>query len=219
METLLVAALLIIVGIVATLNGYQMFRILLPIMGFLVGYGIGFSGLQAFLGAGVASTTVAILTGVLMGLLLTAISYFYFTLAVVVFGASLVASIFTFLGQAIGLRENGFIVLMLGIAGAIIGAGIVLRHGLQNSLVMYVSAGLGTGLILIGVLLGVGDLSMAELNRTGILTTIGSTVDQSFVWLLVWVGGTIIGANSQRSIMNSNLVPYDLSIQNAKVTK
>lgn len=219
METLLVAAILIIVGIVATLNGYQLFRILLPIMGFLVGYGIGFGGIQAILGAGVVSTTVAVLTGVLVGVLISAISYFYFTIAVIIFGASLVAGLFTFLGQAIGLRENGFITFLLGVAGAIVGASVVIRHGLQNTLIMYVSAGLGTGLILIGILMGAGDLTMAELNRTGILATIASTVDQSFVWFLAWVGGTILGANSQRSILNSQIIAYDMSIDNTKVVK
>jgi predicted outer membrane lipoprotein len=216
METLLVAAVLIVFGLAAALNGYLLFRVLLPIMGFLLGYGIGFAGLQAALGTGFASTTIAVLVGLFVGAVLAALSYFYFTIAVTVFGASIVAGAFAFLGQAIGLREEGFLVFLLALSGAIIGGLVVLRAALQDRLVVYLSAFLGVGLVLVGVMLGAGDLTMAELNEAGILATIRDTVDTSFIWLFAWIGGSLMASLVQFAIIQANVWPENLNYEPTK---
>lgn len=213
METLLVAASLVIIGGVVALGGYSLFKILLPVMGFLFGYGIGFSGVQVVFGAGAVVTAIAVLTGLALGLVIAVLSYFYFFLAVTVFGAGVVASVLMLLGQSVGLREGGFILFLLGLAGVIIGALIVARYGLQDKLVVYVSSFFGVGLIFIGLFVSAGGLTMAELNQVGILTSITTVVGSSFIWLVAWIGGSLIAALVQNAIIDSQAVPSTYAIE------
>ena len=89
---------------------------------------------QAVTGANAFSFVAAFLTALITGLVVAALSYAYYTLGVLVIVASLLAGAFAYFGQAIGLREDGFIVGLLAITGGIIGVITVLRYGLQHDL-------------------------------------------------------------------------------------
>lgn len=216
METLFVATILIIVGVLAALGGHLLFRILLPIVGFFFGYGIGFVGLQTLFGVGFVSTTLAIITGLVLGLVLAALSYFYYFLAIVVLGASLLASAFAFFGQAIGLSENGFLVFLLALTGAIIGGTVIVRARLDAALIVYLTAFIGVGMVFIGLALLVGGLTMEELNRDGILQSIRDTVGSSFIWLMAWFGGSIVAALFQQSTINSGMMSDTFTVDVTK---
>lgn len=197
MEAFIIGFLLVIFGFLIATAGYVLFRIALPIMGFITGFGIGFSAIQAFFGANVWSFVVATMTALILGLVVGALAYAYFTIGVVLVAASLLSGAFAFLGQAIGLREEGFIVFLLALAGAVVGTITVLRYGLQHNFIIVLTSLYGVGLMFVGLFMIVGGVSVYDLNQTGIVQSISDVVKSSWVWILAWIGGSIIAMQSQ----------------------
>jgi hypothetical protein len=208
MNTFLLAMLFVITGLASATLGYALFRLLLPLMGFIVGMGVGFSGIQAIFGTNVWSFFAATITALIIGLIFGVVAYLYYTLGVIVLFASIVSGIFAFLGQAVGLREEGFIVFLLGLSGAIIGGIVVLRYRLQNTLIIFATALFGVSLILSGILLVSGGISITQLHENGILQTIEQTVETSWIWIFALAGATIFAAAFQRSLIERAIGDY-----------
>lgn len=202
METLLVGAFLVIFGLISAFAGYGLFRILLPLMGFFAGFSVGFSGVQSLFGANVWSFVASLFTALVVGLLFAALSYFYYTIGVMIVAGAMFAGALAFLGQAIGLSEDGFVMFLLALTGVIIGGILVVRYGLQHLFIVYLTAMFGIGLLLVSAYLLIGDLTVSELHETGILQTIDDTVSKSWLWLFVWLSGTVLAAAVQMAMIS-----------------
>ncbi len=216
METIIVVVGLLVVGLGAAFSGYPLFRIFLPILGFVAGFSLAFSAVQGLFGPGVWSAMLAILPALILGLVLALISYLYYTVGVIILGASLVAAAFAYIGQAVGLREDGFLVLLLTITGAIIGGIVVATKGLQDDLVIYVTAIAGSGLVLLAAFLTFGHVHLGDLYHNGILRTIGSAVDSSWIWLFAWIGGAAVAVSAQRRVIAEAYFGSQFSIPEEK---
>jgi len=216
LETLIVALLLLAVGAVSILGGYVLFRLLLPVIAFVTGFGVGFSSIQALFGDNVWSYASAFVTAVVIGLIFAVLSYFYYTVGVMIIMASLVASLFAFLGEAVGLDANGLIVALLSLTGVIVGGLFVLKTGLQHSLIVTMTALFGVASIMVGLSLLIGGVSMPELYKNGILGSIDSIVDSSWVWLFVLVGATIVASSVQRAVIAQGVLGNAYTIDEVK---
>lgn len=193
----IIATGLILIGGISALVGVKLFRLLLPLIGLVAGIMVGFGGVQAVFGTGVVSTTIAVVVAVIVGAIMALLSFLFFELAIVVLSMVAGASIMTYLGVAIGLENAGFILFLLGLTGAIFGFLISAGSGLSAAFVIFVTSMLGVGYILAGVLLLVGAISLDSLSDGGIIPAVVETVDQSFLWLFVWIAGTIFAMNVQ----------------------
>jgi len=174
MEVFFVGVLLVVVGLMVATSGYPLFRVMLPLMGFFAGFGLGFSMVQAVTGANAFSFVAAFLTALITGLVVAALSYAYYTLGVLVIVASLLAGAFAYFGQAIGLREDGFIMGLLAM-----------------------TAMFGVGMIFVGAFLLFGDFTLNDLHKDGIMQSISNVVTSSWIWLVAWIGGTVIAMQAQ----------------------
>lgn len=201
LETLIVALLLLAVGAVSIFGGYVLFRLLLPVIAFVTGFGVGFSGIQALFGDNIWSYASAFITAIVVGALFAVLSYFYYTVGVMIIMASLVSGLFAFLGEAVGLNSNGLIVALLSLTGAIVGGLFVLRTGLQHSLIVTLTALFGVSAIMVGLALLVGGVSMPELYKNGVLGSIDKIIDSSWLWLFVLVGATLLASAVQRAVI------------------
>lgn len=201
METIIVALLLVAVGVVSSLFGYVLFRLVLPFVGFITGLVIGFSGVQAVFGSNVWSYLAAAVTALIVGVLFALLAHLYYTIGVMVIAGSLFAGIFAFFGTVIGLSEEGFIVFLLSLTGAIIGGLAVLRYGLQHSLVVTITSLFGVAAILLSGFLLFTDVSVTQLHEQGILATMAATIGTSWIWLFVLVGGTVFATALQRYLL------------------
>ena len=188
----ILSILLIAFGLLIALLGVKLFRVLLPVNGLVTGAMAGFIGTQAVFGTGVVGTTIALLVAVILGLLLALLSYAFFEIAVTIYIAMLGAAAFAFLGEAIGLNENGFLVFMLALAGAVLAGAAAVYGRLSLALVMAFTSFSGVAYVLAGSFLLVGGLSIDELNQNGVGGSVVAIVDQSFLWLLVWVGASLV---------------------------
>lgn len=193
----LAALLLTAVGLASSLLGLKLFRIILPIIGLVTGFMVGFGGFQGVFGSGVISSAMAILVAVMMGLIFALLSFALFNVAIKLIAIVLGASVLSFLGVAIGLDKNGFIVFCLAVAGAIIAALLVNARQMSLQVVVAVTSLVGVAFILSGVMLVVGKVSLEDLSDSGIIPTMLRVVDQSFLWLFVWLGGSILAMQVQ----------------------
>lgn len=193
----LAALLLTAVGLLSSLLGLKLFRIILPIVGFISGCMVGFGGFQGVFGTGVVSTTVAVLVALMIGLIFALLAFVLFELAIKILGIVIGASVMSFLGVAIGLDKNGFIVFMLAVAGAILAAILINARTMSLQVVVAVTSLAGVAYILTGIMLVAGKVSLADLGDTGIIPTLLKVVDQSFLWLFVWLGGSILAMQVQ----------------------
>lgn len=193
----LFAFALLAVGLLCAVLGARLAKTLMPLFGLFVGVVIGFTGVQAVFGTGVLSTTVAVFVSFAVGLLIAVLSYVFFDLAVTVLMGLVVANALAFLGIALGLRENGFVVLMLYIAGLVMGIKYALRNPTAEAFLIYLTSFIGVAMVLSSILLITGDLSVAQLADNGVVKTSLDSMSQSFVWFMVWLGGSMVAANIQ----------------------
>lgn len=193
----LTAALLIIIGGVCAFMGAKLFKILLPVVGFIAGLMVGFSGVQAIFGSGAVSLAIAIVISLITATAMAILSFMFFDIAVIILFMILGASVFNYLGLAIGLKESGFVLLLLGIAGAVLGLIFATSSQMSIRLVYSVTALLGVAYILGGIWLLVGSISLDQLQNQGIIPSILDNINQSFIWLFVWIAGSIVAMNSQ----------------------
>jgi hypothetical protein len=194
---ILLASALILLGVVFAVMGQKLFRVLLPIVGLIVGMMVGFGGVQGVFGSGTISLTIAVVMALIVGAIMTLLSFAFYDLAVTLLVALMGASAFTYLGIALGLENNGFILFLLSLSGFIMGLILAANSMLSVSLVFGATAFIGVALVLAGVFLLVGEVSLDQLNETGILRSVVEVVDQSFIWLFVWIAGSIVAMNAQ----------------------
>lgn len=196
---MLLAIILLLVGVVLSLAGLKFIRLLLPVVGLVTGAMAGFMGFQGVFGTGAVSTTIAIFVAIAVGLLLMLLSFFFFEVAVFIYTAIVSASVAGYLGIALGVGNNGFIMFMLAVSGFILGAVLASSRAFSANLLMVLTAFGGISFILAGIFLLVGNVSVDELNQTGIIKTVLNVVDQSIIWFFVWLGGSLVALQVQKS--------------------
>lgn len=197
----LVAIILLITGLLVGLLGQKLFRVLLPTLGLVGGMAVGFVGFQGVFGKGAVSTTVAIFVALAVGVVLALLSFVFFEIAVTVYVALLGASAFSYLGLALGLGENGFVLFLLSVAGFVTGLVITSSIGFSTRLVIALTSLAGTALVLASIFLVAGSVTVAQLHQDGIVRSVLEVVDQSFLWLFVWLATSLIASHIQRIVL------------------
>jgi hypothetical protein len=133
-------------GTVLLLGGYRFFLILLPILGFFFGFGLGAQTVQALFGGGFLATVTGWVVGFGVAVLFAVLSYLFYFMAVGLIGGMLGYAIGTGLMEAIGF-DVGFLVWLVGIVAAIALGAAVLFLNVQKWVVIAATAILGAGVI------------------------------------------------------------------------
>ncbi len=212
----LAAFVLLATGIAVALLGYKFLRILLPLFGLVSGTAVGFIGFQGVFGTGAVSTTIAVFVAITVGLMLAVLSYLFFELAVTIYIALLGAAALSYLGVALGLGDNGFVMLLLTIAGFVIGLTIASAATFTTSLVIALTSFAGVALVLASIFLVAGNVSLDQLHQNGIIRSVMEVIDQSFLWLFVWLGGSFVAMNVQRSTMRIDMLDNAYQFKESK---
>lgn len=178
-----------------------MFRVLLPVLGLIGGTVVGFVGFQAVFGTGALSTTMAVFVAVVVGLVLALLSFLFFELALTLAVALLGASAFSYLGIALGLEEQGFVLFLLSLAGFVIGLAISGSTAFSESFVITVTSFAGAALVLASIFLVAGNVTLAQLYEEGVIRSVLQVVDQSFLWFFVWIAASMIAVHVQRWLL------------------
>lgn len=196
--TLLFALLSIVIGASLVLVGYRFARILLPLMGFLLGLSIGGAVISDIGGTVFLGTALGIVVGIISGLVLAALAYFYYYLAVVIAAASLGywagSGLILLLGFSPGLLS---VLAGLGV-GALVGALSVISNVPKYVLITLTSfAGAITAVG--GVMLLFGQIPLDAFSYT----TASIAVSNSFIWTVIAFGLFGVGVISQIATTNN----------------
>jgi hypothetical protein len=192
LEGILLGLLAIGIGAAWAYYGLKLFVILLPIWAFFFGLIAGAQWAASLFGhdAGLFATTLSWIIGIIFGLVLAAISYFWFYFAIVILGGAVGYFIGVGLFELIGW-DSGVVPLVVGvILGAIFAAGTLLL-GVPALLVIVFSAFSGAAAVVNGVYIFFGQIKPNQLDE-GIF---GSLLHQGAVptilFLLVAAGGIV----------------------------
>lgn len=189
--SLLLAVVVVLLGIAFLFMGYGLFRIILPIWAFFVGFGLGAHGMPQILGDGVISTGVGWVVGLVIGLVFALLAWFFYSVAIFILGASVGYMLGYGLIQAIGLGE--FTSVAVGLVVAVVAAVLTQLLNVRRWLVLIFTAAGGATAIIAGVLLFFGNLTMEELGT-------GAAVDiifDNWLWILAWIAMLVVGVGTQ----------------------
>jgi hypothetical protein len=163
-EGILVGLLAIGIGLAWAFYGLKLFAILLPLWAFFFGLVAGGQWGQEVFGEGFFSTVLSWGIGIGLGLILAAISYFWYYAAIVILGGALGYSLAVGAFVWLGL-DTGVIVVIIGlIVGALFAIGTFLL-GVPILLVMVFSAASGAVAVVNGVFVLLGQIDVADLKN------------------------------------------------------
>jgi hypothetical protein len=181
-QLICMSVLALIVGAVALLAGYRLFLLLLPIWGFFAGFSIGASAIVLLLGEGFLATITGWVVGFVVGLIFAVLSYLFYIIGV----ALLSATFGYFLGAGLVLlftTEPGLLSTLVGLAGAVLVAVIVLAFNIQKPVLEFITAFGGATAILTGILLLFQRISLDSLGEN----PVQMVIQDSWFWLIGWL--------------------------------
>jgi len=162
-ESILVGLLAIGIGLAWAFYGLKLFTILLPIWAFFFGLVAGAQwGIDVF-GEGFFATVLSWGIGIVVGIVLAAISFFWYYAAIVIAGGAVGYMLGVGFFEYLGLGDGVIVVIIGLILGAIFAIGTFLL-GVPVLLVMAFSAFSGAAAVVNGALILVGRIKLDTLN-------------------------------------------------------
>jgi hypothetical protein len=181
-EGILIGLLAIGIGLAWAFYGLKLFTILLPIWAFFFGLVAGAQIGQDLFGQGLFATVLSWGIGIVFGLVLAAISFFWYYAAIVILGGAVGYALGVGFFEYFGLG-SGVIVTIIGlIVGAIFAIGTFML-GVPVLLVMILSAFSGAAAVVNGVLILVGQIKLETLDA-GVF---GSLLHNGLLGTIVWI--------------------------------
>jgi hypothetical protein len=186
-ESIIIGLLAIGIGLAWAFYGLKLFTILLPLWAFFFGLVAGAQwGQDVFGQSGIFTTVLSWGIGLVFGVVLAAISFFWYYAAIVILGGAV--------GYALGIGffewlnlGTGFIAIVIAlIVGAIFAVGTFVL-GVPVVLVMVFSAFSGAAAVVNGVLIFLGQIKLDTLD-TGIF---GSLLTNGVVGIVAFL---VLGA-------------------------
>jgi hypothetical protein len=188
MNDAVIGLIAILVGLLACLAGYAVFRVVLPILGFFVGLGLGAQLAARVLNEPYLSSPLAWIIAIVIGLVVATIAFvwWYVSVALTIGGLGYAIGY----GGAVGLGvSDSTMLLVAGVVVAVVFALVALLLRVPIFIVILVTAFWGASALIGGVLVMLNRIEPGQL-RNG---TVDVVIHSSTVWLAVWVGLGIIG--------------------------
>ena len=167
LESIVIGLLAIGIGLAWAFYGLKLFTILLPIWAFFFGLVAGAQwGQDVFGQSGIFTTVLSWGIGLVFGIVLAAIAFFWYYAAIVILGGAVGYALGIGFFEWLGLGTGIIAVLIALIVGAIFAVGTFVL-GVPVVLVMVFSAFSGAAAVVNGVLIFLGQIKLETLD-TGI---------------------------------------------------
>ena len=190
LQIILFSLLAIVIGAALILYGYRIFLVLLPVFGFFAGFWVGASAMQWTLNENFLATIFSIIVGVVLGVIFAIASYvIYFAGVAVVafaFGAMIAVGIMTFIGF-----EAGIVISLVALAVGVLLVIFTFQKNLQKYFIMGIMSLGGGNLVVLGILVLIGQVSLELLRAKGDM--IGPVLSAGTLWVIIWLGLAIAG--------------------------
>jgi len=207
-QIVFVSLLKCLIGIGLCFAGFRLFVILLPVFGFFAGFLITAQAIQELFGGGFLATTSSWVFGFVVGAVFAVVAYLFYYGAVVVLAASIGYEFGVGLMSGLGVNA-GFLLFIVGVVVALVLAVAVVFLNLPQLFIIVLTALAGAGMILTGILLALGRVSLTELN----LGLVGAFIRSSWLWSLVYLAIVAFGILVQLLLPEDILVEPDRQVQ------
>jgi hypothetical protein len=188
-ERLIIGPLVLIIGLLFCFAGYRLFRVIMAIWGFLIGFFVSLQMVPLFLGSSVVATGLSWATGVILGLVLATLAYALYTAAMTLMGASVGYLLGTGLMTALGVGNQTVVVIVVGLVLALLFAVLILALDLARLLIVGSTAMGGAASIVLGILFIAQFLPVDMLSFAQPITFVRNAP----IWLLLWLALAIVG--------------------------
>jgi hypothetical protein len=205
-DDILAGALALAVGLALCFRGYLAIRILLPMWGAFVGFGVGVAVVSAVTGDGLLATLGSWLVGIAVAVVFAIGAYLYYEVCIVIAMGAAGFVIGSTILAAFGIDWN-WVVTLGGLAVGVMFAALAIFADLPMVLLTVVTALAGAATATSGVMLLVGSIDVDELNRRGVL----HSFEGAGAWWLVYAGLAVAGVVSQVRVLES----LDASVREA----
>ena len=182
-ERLIIGPLALILGLLFCFVGYRLFRVIMALWGFLLGFFIGAQLLLSLLGSSTTATTLAWLGAVLFGLVLAMLAYALYIAAMTLLGASIGYMLGVILMASLGLGDQTVLVVIVGLILAVLFAILILALDLARLLIIANTAMGGAAAIVIGLL----QLFNVIPTNFPFVDQLSTFIKASPIWLLFWL--------------------------------
>lgn len=191
------AVIALIIGVLALLAGYRLFLLLLPIWGFFAGFALGAQATVMLFGGGFLATITSWIIGFVVALIFAVLSYLIYIVGV----ALLSAAFGYFLGAGIMLLflDPGLIVTLVGLAGAVVMAFLVLAFNIQKPVIEFITSFGGATAVLTGILLLLGRIPFESLGENPVRLVREDSIFWMIAWLVLGFVGFAIQIASNRT--------------------
>ncbi|HEY0756522.1 MAG TPA: DUF4203 domain-containing protein [Ktedonobacteraceae bacterium] len=207
-ERLIIGLLMLIMGAFFCFAGYRLFRVIMAIWSFLLGFFVGIQITSSLLNAGPLTIPLTWGTGILLGLILAVLAYALYTAAMILLGASIGYILGTGLMTVLGIANQMALVIIVGLILAVLFAILVMALDLARVLIVATTAVGGAASIVIGILMLYQPLTIDFPEFAQLIAFFKDAPG----WLLLWLALAIVGGLFQlRNTRRYQLEKYVLA--------
>ncbi len=206
-QLLLLSLIALGLGLAFLLVGYRFFLLLLPVWGFFAGLWLGAQSISWVLGEGFLVSVTGLAVGFLVGLILAAFSYLFYSVGILLLGAFFGYWFSSIILYALGFAP-GFLVSIASIISAIVFATLTVMLDVKKHLIIIITAFVGAGAVLTSLLLITGRIIITNI-QSGAAETLRLVFEESAIWLLLWLALAIISIVFQERSTLDYLIKFD----------
>ena len=178
LENIVIGVIAIILGLIVAFAGYPLFRIILPFVGFVYGFQIGYAVFNGWL--------ISLIVGLALALLLAILAYSVWSVAIGFAGAMLGAAIGSGIGASLGLW--GWLTTVIAIGVAVLF--FLLALAMKDPFVIISTAMSGAGMVAFGA-------------ATLLPLLFGAPGEPRFLYWVVWLTVAVLGFGAQYALFSS----------------
>jgi hypothetical protein len=186
-----VTMIALLFGLAITFRGYRVFIAMLPIWGFLFGFGLGAQTLQMLFGFGFLATATSWVVGFVIGSLFAVLSYLFFVFAVAALASSVGYGLGVSLMLWIGFNP-GFLTWVVGVVAAVAMIVITLKFNLEKYMITIETAIIGAGILIGTLMLGAGGVALAQFVENPIRVMLQDSPLWTVLFLALVVSGILV---------------------------
>lgn len=182
----------VLVGAAFCFRGYLAMRLIIPVWGALSGFMLGAGLAASLVGERFLGSIVGWLAGVGVALLFGALAYVYYEISVFIAMSAIGFALGTTAMVALGVRWSWLIILVGVVAGAAL-AMVAIIADLPMVLLTVLTATAGATVIVVGVMLLVGVVSISDFDSAA--TT--AAIDDDWWWYALYLALGVTGIVAQ----------------------
>jgi hypothetical protein len=204
LEMFCVIVIALALGTAIAFNGYRWFIILLPIVGFVFGFGLGAQTMQAIFGQELFATVASWVVGLFVAAIFAVLSYFFYFIGVAIFAASIGYTAGVALMTGLFGYNLDFLTWIVGIAVAVGLVFVFFKFNIQKYFIIVATALMGTTTIITSLFFPLGLITIPQMSKLAIFPVMRANP----FWLIIFI--VLAGAGIYTQIVTTKTFVLDV---------